>query len=150
MAWKEKLFGENTPGLHTEHRFSVLFPLLTLLQKSREERSECGQKCRSVMLPALLAGSEFGTVDYEAIRPGGAHFYLDFASTTSLFIGIFMVIAFVVGHAASAHRSPALFASQDEYFPFNQTSDTSVTIEIRVDSIEPLHRFLAVNCSLIG
>jgi hypothetical protein len=101
-----------------------------------------------------LAGEDsrgnYAEVELAANPSAGSSFFIDSASCWSLFRASAMLTGFFVMHLYAALQAPPVFSRNHEFFPVNKTAGTSKNVDITISELQSLHRFVAVNCSLVA
>jgi hypothetical protein len=56
----------------------------------------------------------------------------------------------LVAHFWAASRAPVVFAFRDEYIPLDISDPNgSVDVDLTLSKLDAIHRFVAINCSLV-
>jgi ABC-type transporter Mla MlaB component len=87
-------------------------------------------------------------VEFATPTVDGSHFYLDGAPFSALFSSISFIIFLGILHFLIALKSPSLLDSKTEFFSLNATDKTPVDVDIRLNSLLPLHRWISLSGSI--
>jgi hypothetical protein len=77
--------------------------------------------------------------------------FIDSASTVTFLSSAAMLFSFLLMHFYAALRAPPLFDQDQKYFKLNlDNTNSTVSIALSISEIQPSHRFLEIECFLIG
>jgi hypothetical protein len=82
--------------------------------------------------------------------PPISHFFLDSASFKSIATTLFVLVCLLSLHLFFTYRMPTMRSYKDEYFPLTDVEPGyPLELELSLDLLNAVHRFVQVNCTLI-